>query len=334
MSEIRLVIRDANEDRSGTVHGSVAEWFIAALSADPVSLAELDAAVDRFALESPDRGHFTFFRHSLDAEPWDAGLVVIDMAARLVVIESSYSSAGRKGVITRHNIESVDGGTVSLSYRLADDWLFLHDAMSWEGTARMRRQERADRPVTDRREIFYGEPMLRSIIDGCRREFCHRDEIARRVYLEWIESRRRWNERHAEEPQPEPETLTMLELARREDPAEDIEHRIYYDTIRDIHAEWLMTPCAELNDQLPRTALLRDRSRLSGDMSDREHHWSMLERCPPGISPESHAFQCWRRKCALHVKQNFPSGCPCIDQSIEAISKVFDTASSVFQLRL
>ncbi len=57
MSEVKLVIRDANEDRSGTVHGSVAEWFIAALSADPVSLTELDAAVDRFALESPTRGH-------------------------------------------------------------------------------------------------------------------------------------------------------------------------------------------------------------------------------------------------------------------------------------
>jgi len=291
MSEVKLVIRDAKEDRSGTVHGSVAEWFIAALSADPVSLAEMNAAVDRFALESPDRGHFTFFRHNLDAEPWDAGLVVIDMAARLVVIDSSYSSPGRKGVITRHNIESVEGGAVSLSYRLADDWLFLHDAMNWEGTAGMRRQERADQSVTDLRQIFYGEPMLRSIIDGCRRQFRHRDEIARRVYLEWIESRRRWNERHAEEPQPEPKTLTMHELSRREDPTEDIEHRIYYDTIRDIHADWLMTPCAELNDHLPRTVLLRDRARLSGDMSDREHHWSMLERCPPGISPESHAFQ-------------------------------------------
>ena len=41
MSEVKLVIRDANEDRSGTVRGSVAEWFIAALSADPVSLTEM-----------------------------------------------------------------------------------------------------------------------------------------------------------------------------------------------------------------------------------------------------------------------------------------------------
>ena len=66
-------------------------------------------------------------------------------------------------------------------------------------------------------------------------------------------------------------------MARREDSTEDIEHRIYYDTIRDIHADWVMTPCAELNDQLPRTVLLQDRARLSGDMSDREHRWQQAQ---------------------------------------------------------
>ena len=37
--------------------------------------------------------------------------------------------------------------------------------------------------------------------------------------------------------------------------------------------------------------IIKADARLSGDISDREHHWSMLERCPPGISPESHTFQ-------------------------------------------
>lgn len=291
MSEVKLVIRVANEDRSGIVHGSVAEWFIAALSADPVSLTELDAAVDRFALESPPRGHLLNFRHVVDAQPWDAGLVLIDLAARLLVIDSSYSSICRKGVITRHNIESVESGTVYLRYRLADDWLFLYDSMSWEETARMRRRERADQPVIDLREIFYGEPMLRSIINGCWQQFRHKSEISRRVRLEWIERQRRWNERHAEESQPDPETLTMHELARTEDKSEDIEHLIFYDTIRDIHADWLMTPCAELNDQIPRAVLLQDHDRLWGDMSDREQQWSTLGQCPPGISPESYAFK-------------------------------------------
>ncbi|XZE18944.1 hypothetical protein SH449x_004251 [Pirellulaceae bacterium SH449] len=291
MSEVKLVIRDVDEDRSGTVHGSVAECFIAALSADPVSLADLNAAVDRFTLESPTHGYFSHFLHAIDTEPWDAGLVVIDMAARLVMIDSSYSSPGRTGFIERHNIDSVEGGSVRLRYRLADDWLFLHDATSWEATARMRRQARADQPVFELREIFYGEPMLRSIIHGCRMQFRQRDEIAKQVRLEWIENRRHWNERYADVPQPAPETLTLHELARMEDPSADIEYRIYYNTIRDIHAAWLMTPCAELNGQLPRAVMLEDHDRLSGDMDDREIQWSILGRCPPGISPESHAFR-------------------------------------------
>lgn len=257
----------------------------------PVSIAELDAAIDRFSLASPDRGHLTHFGHALITEPWDAGLVVIDMAARLVMIDSTYSSPGRNGFVQRHNIESVEGGTVSLSHRLADDWLFLRDSFSWEGTAQVRRRQRAEQPACDLREIFYGPPMLQSIINGCRRQFDHSNEVAERVQREWIESRRHWNERYNTEPQPDPETLSMHELARVEDPAADLEHLIYYDTIRDIHADWLMTPCAELGDQLPRTVLLQDRARLSSDMSDREHHWSMLGRCPPGISPETHAFQ-------------------------------------------
>jgi hypothetical protein len=149
----------------------------------------------------------------------------------------------------------------------------------------------SDQPEIDLREIFYGEPLLCSIINGCRQQFAHRDEIAQRVHVEWIEKRRHWNERYATEPQPDPESLTMHDLSRANDPEADIEYYIYYDTIRDIHADWLMSPCAELNDQLPRTVMLRDRDRLSGDMSDREEQWSTLEQCPAGISPESHAFQ-------------------------------------------
>lgn len=291
MSEVKLVIREAQVDRSGKVHGLVADWFVAALSADPESVAELDAAVDRFALETPERGHLANFSHWLDTAPWDAGLVVIDLAARLVVVNSSYSSPGREGAVVRHNVPDVPRGSISLKYQLADEWLMLYDESNWEVTASIRRQQRAEQPVVDLREIFYGEPLLRFIVRGCRKQFAQRDAIARQVHLEWVERRRQWNERYAEEAQPDPESLTMHELCRASDPQQDIEYDIYYDTIRDIHAAWLMTPCTELNNELPRKVLLRDRDRLSGDMENREFQWQMLEKCPPGISPESHAFQ-------------------------------------------
>lgn len=290
MSEVKLVIRDAIEDRSGTVDGAVADWFIAALSADPVSIVELDAAVDRFALESPERGHLSRFSRFVDAEPWDAGLIVIDLAARLVAINSSYSKSGPQGEFQRYNVEGVEGGTIFFSYQLSDDWLFVYES-SWEEAALVRRRERNDQPDVDLRKIFYGEPMLRFIINGCWQQLGRREEITDRVHREWIERSRLRSERYGDGSEPDPSTLTMHELAGVEDPAADIDGHIFYDTIRDIHADWLMTPCEELNGQLPRTVLLRDHDRLSRDMSDREHQWSMLGECPPGISPEFHAFR-------------------------------------------
>lgn len=292
MSEVKIVVRDAEEDRSGTVHGSVADWFVAALSADPVSISELDAAIDRFALKSPDRGHMAHFRQGLDLEPYDAGLVVIDLAARLVAIDSTYSSPGLKGTIQRHDIDS--DSTVMLNYRLSDEWRFVHDPFSWEGTADVRRRQRADQPDVDPREIFYGEPMLRFIIEGCLKEFARRNEIAEQVRKEWVERERKriLEAEGRKEDAPDPQMMSMRELAGLdEDDPEHIDAHVYYKTIRDIHADWLMTACPELNDEIPRTVLLREHSRLSEDMSDRESQWTILNKCPPGISPESHAFR-------------------------------------------
>ena len=87
MSDVRLVVREEGRDWSGTIHGSFADRAIAALSADPVTLAELEAAMARFARPNPDRPLLASLKPGLDAEPYDAGLVVIDLAARLIVEE-------------------------------------------------------------------------------------------------------------------------------------------------------------------------------------------------------------------------------------------------------
>lgn len=85
------------------------------MQCNTLSIAELYAAIDRFAMESPDTGHLTHFDYVLNAEPWDAGLVLIDLAARLVMIDSTYSFPRQNGVVRRHNIEPVEGGTVSFA---------------------------------------------------------------------------------------------------------------------------------------------------------------------------------------------------------------------------
>ena len=59
MSEIRLIIREAEADWSGIVHGGSGDLAIAALSADPVTLKELEAGsgspILRQSFERPPR---------------------------------------------------------------------------------------------------------------------------------------------------------------------------------------------------------------------------------------------------------------------------------------
>jgi hypothetical protein len=48
---------------------------------------------------------------------------VIDLAARVVACESTYSLPGPKGKIEYHDGRQCNG--VFISYQLADDWMFL-----------------------------------------------------------------------------------------------------------------------------------------------------------------------------------------------------------------
>ena len=82
MSEVRLVVREEGRDWSGTIHGSCADRAVAALSADPVTLEDLEVAVGRFAKTDPKRRFFANLSPGLCAEPYDEGLMVIDLAAR------------------------------------------------------------------------------------------------------------------------------------------------------------------------------------------------------------------------------------------------------------
>ena len=48
MSEVKLNLVDAEQTLVGTVHGSIADACVAALSAEPETIAELEAALARY----------------------------------------------------------------------------------------------------------------------------------------------------------------------------------------------------------------------------------------------------------------------------------------------
>lgn len=177
MSEVRLVIREAERDWSGTVHGSVADRAIAALSADPVTLAELETALGRYELPRPNRRHMASLPAGLRDEAYDAGLVVIDLVARLIVVDSTYSSPGPTGEVCYHNGHSATD--TWLRYHLAEDWLFAGDPFVWSGLAAQRRRERTARPPLESRTVFYGKSLL---------EFIARKTFAAHLQLETMTS--------------------------------------------------------------------------------------------------------------------------------------------------
>src|SRR4051794_4460156 len=93
MSETRLNIVDADTIHEGTVHASIADLCVAALSAEPETLTELQTALSRYMQVPDDRGPLDALRPSavVNMEPWDAGIVIIDLAAQVIAWNSTYS---------------------------------------------------------------------------------------------------------------------------------------------------------------------------------------------------------------------------------------------------
>lgn len=291
MSEVRLVVREADRDWSGTIHGSCADRAIAALSADPVTMDELEAVYARFAKRDPDHRFLSNLRSGLNDEPYDAGLVIIDLVARLVVVDSTYSSPGQRGHVEYHNGKfSTDK---SLSYHLADDWHFSNDGENWRHLAEERRRERAAKPELDSRAIFYGRPMLEFVARETFAAFARRDAIAAAVRAERIEKARQRQSKEADIPHilgGETE-LTDEAIAPKTWPGQEVYASPFYDTLRNIHASWLLTPRDDLGGVSPRQIALERRGHLSRDEEDRCHQWSVMGQCPPGLVETSHAYR-------------------------------------------
>ncbi len=82
-------------------------------------------------------------------------MCIVDLTARLVVIESTYSSPGAQGGVEIRNLPGRDD--VCVPYHLADDWLFLRQVDGWQAQAEQRRRERLAAPPLDARAVLYGK---------------------------------------------------------------------------------------------------------------------------------------------------------------------------------
>src|SRR5262249_28316694 len=89
---IKLNLTDFQQTISGEVHGSISDAVVAALSAEPETIHELELALARFAKPLDGWSLFAPLRAGADFEPYDAGIMIVDLAARVVMIDSTCST--------------------------------------------------------------------------------------------------------------------------------------------------------------------------------------------------------------------------------------------------
>ncbi len=251
MSEIKLNLVDSHTILVGTTHGSNADRCVAALSAEPETIAELEAALERFDKNPP---RFRTYFHStteIDEEAYDAGILIVDLAARVVAYESTYSLPGPTGHVRYHDGDCVTD--VSIGYRVPDDWVFLRSIEEYSQTRKQQLAIRLSNPPIDTRRILYGRPMLEFLATSLRyASFCRDVEV--------------------DESKPDAEELGLSPTGV-------------------IHAQWLLTPREDLGARSPREVMLNKLEFINWDLNSRETQWSFQLEGPPGLARDSFAYR-------------------------------------------
>jgi hypothetical protein len=150
MSQIRIVLTDSTCTLTEEIHGSVGAAIVASLAADPETIPELELALGRFIAGE----NFGWYSKSRNLTPYDAGLVVVDLAAKLVLSDQNYTNIGPKGEVDYHDGSSKTD--IPVRYWLSDDWEFVRSVDEYEVKFRKRRHEFAQRRRTDYRSVLYG----------------------------------------------------------------------------------------------------------------------------------------------------------------------------------
>jgi len=193
MSEVRLVVQDQQGAKWGDFHGSTVSRVVAALAAEPEAIDELAIALERFEYQGKrllHRGLHCGFRD----DPWDSGIVLIDLPGRLLIAESSYDHFQHSSSVCYHNGSSATN--LSIRYLLPADWSIENSVDLWSMYVdrRQQRQLALDRKS---REFVYGDCMLDFFVKRCYQSAELRKwvelenagqtfELCKQFHIEWL----------------------------------------------------------------------------------------------------------------------------------------------------
>jgi hypothetical protein len=162
--EVMVTLRDAERAVHDTMPTQLADVVLAALSAEPVTLAELETAIARYDQPVHRAGFLQHMQGGLNESLWDAGLLLIDLPARLIVAvtEPELYAPQPHGFALfcpdpppnwdEMNEEEI----IWLPYQLSPAWQFNRTLTDWRILAEERRCARAAAPPFDARPVLFG----------------------------------------------------------------------------------------------------------------------------------------------------------------------------------
>ncbi|HUR99989.1 MAG TPA: hypothetical protein VMZ26_18135 [Pyrinomonadaceae bacterium] len=191
MSSVRFNISDKYRCVSGDLHGSFTEPLIASLTAEPETIPEFETALRRYIKSESDWPPLRGFRPHEDLEPYDAGVVAIDLYSRTVGFDTTYSlpcAAGRVRVPS----DFADTDDVWVPYKVPDDWAFVESMPLYRGTRITQREDRLRRAPFDARPILFGRPMIAYIaLAISEAPTLDTEDVFADIHADWLMSRRK-----------------------------------------------------------------------------------------------------------------------------------------------
>jgi hypothetical protein len=230
----RLTVRS----QEGAWEDEVVPWtslvVLAALSAEPESLAELAAAVRRY---QPEHRLFDEPRQPAEHDRADGAWCLIDLVGRTVVAGARFELPDPRGAYEADADEDAEGFPIVWLDTPAD-WLFRRAGDDWRAVVAARAAARAAAPRLDARAVLFGRPLLEYVADNVLAASAHGAEQTRAL-----------------------------------------------------HAQWLLTPRADLGRRAPREVLLAERDRIAWDLEHRAEQWSRQRHPAPALPPDSTAYR-------------------------------------------
>ncbi|HKQ76627.1 MAG TPA: hypothetical protein VJ810_23230 [Blastocatellia bacterium] len=165
VNEVAVTIIDADRAMHDAMPTGMADVVLAALTAEPETLEELEVAVGRYDRPVVNHGFLKHLNSGVSEKPWDAGLIIVDLPARLIVAatEPALYEPDVHGFALYCPDPPPDSSEVSeedlvwLPFRLSKDWLLIRSLEDWRAVSEQRRRARAGIPLFDARSVLFGK---------------------------------------------------------------------------------------------------------------------------------------------------------------------------------